>query len=482
MPSTYAPLSTGHTNSYAPVVGPAANGGTWSSGLRSKTSELKRPKRSGPPPFVRLQKAPSRKARAHRVDAATRTSSANSTTSDDAASAAGASDAGLDAADEALRVAEAEYEAARRQAQRVARRRRRDTPVRRGRSRNRLSDGGLTRLPTPPGSHRRYRRTETPHGDSSSGSPWDGRRLKMELKPEPEVEPATDREKSFDSDSDTEIAEEMTPRSEKEELSDEEHEGNLRRFLVQARLGHYEKKLSVLGAATTEDLFELGPGELEEVGMRKLERNRLGRFLQRYILGKPRLQEEGQEVPDLLFDALAVPTFQKPRLLLRSSVSRVAGLRQRIVFVAWRSWMQQERLIVDLDRARAAEIAAVQSRALLRSSFDNAAEALSLQPSQAVEALVEIAAAGTASEAVAHLASQLKDGQWEAEEIEAAAVGLEEAAAALALPLPLVAQATEAMSQTSENTSVNEQQAQEQEQQQRDETVPNDGTDALARR
>jgi hypothetical protein len=36
MPSTYAPLSTGHTNSYAPVLGPNANGGTWSSNLRSK--------------------------------------------------------------------------------------------------------------------------------------------------------------------------------------------------------------------------------------------------------------------------------------------------------------------------------------------------------------------------------------------------------------------------------------------------------------
>jgi hypothetical protein len=253
----------------------------------------------------------------------------------------------------------------------------------------------------------------------------------MELQAQPELEPVQPQyNESVDADSD-EIPEETAARAEaEEELSDDEHEGNLCRFLVQARLGHYVKKLSALGAATTDDLFELGPEELEEIGMRKLERTRLARFLQRYVLARPRLQDEGREVPVSLSNVLALPPGQKPRCLVQGWVSRAAKLHKRIVVVVWRLWVQHERLAEDLDQAKAAEIAAVQSRALLRSRCD-----------QAEEALAQVAATGQGNEAVTRLAAQLREEQWEAEDIEAAAITAEQAAAALALPLPQAAEA-----------------------------------------
>jgi hypothetical protein len=263
-------------------------------------------------------------------------------------------------------------------------------------------------------------------------------RLESELKlqPEPELEPTPQYDDELvDGDFDTEIAEEMTSRADApgQEPSDDEHEGNLHRFLVQARLRHYEKKLSALGAATTDDLFELGTEDLEEIGMRKLERSRLARFLQRYVMARPRLQEEGREVPDSLFNALALPPGEKPRRLVHGWVLRVAELRQRIVVVAWRSWIQHERLAQDLSRAKAAEIAAVQSRAVLLSRCD------------------QVAATGSANEAL----TLLRDEHWVAEAIEAAAGAAEQAAVTLALPLP---QAVEAMRLTHEKESGNQQQ------------------------
>ena len=42
----------------------------------------------------------------------------------------------------------------------------------------------------------------------------------------------------------------------------------------QAKLEHAHDALAELGAATTDDLFELGPEDLDTCGLRKLERKR----------------------------------------------------------------------------------------------------------------------------------------------------------------------------------------------------------------
>lgn len=462
MPSTYAPASSGHSNSYAPAVGPGANGGTWSSALRSKKPSDGTPKRSGPPSFAKLRKTPSPSRRAppppRRLSSEVGSSTAGSTLSDDASSVAG-----LDAAEEALRAAEAEYEAARRDQRSLAAARRggrREERVRRSsRTRSRSSNGGMQRLPSLEPDDRHRQRASTP----SSVGYDDGAELEPEPEQEPESDPEYDDEGSEPAEpgSEDEIAEEVVAVPEHEdESSDDEREGNLKRFLTQARLGHYSKKLSALGAATTDDLFELGPEELEEVGMRKLERTRLARFLQRYVLARPRLQQEGREVPDSLFGALAAG--QKPLRLLHGWLSRTAQLRQRLALTEWRWKVRAERLSKDLEQATAAETAATQSRALLRSSFDKAAAALGASPSQAVDALARLAAtgeigsSGAAAQAVGSLTSQLQVDHWEAEEVEAAAAVAENAAAALALPLPEVA---DALRPTHVETTAKQQQA-----------------------
>ena len=68
----------------------------------------------------------------------------------------------------------------------------------------------------------------------------------------------------------------------------------------QAKLEHAHDALAELGAATTDDLFELGPEDLDTCGLRKLERKRLARFLKGDVQSRPRLVEAGRTVPEAL--------------------------------------------------------------------------------------------------------------------------------------------------------------------------------------
>ena len=49
--------ATGWSNSYAPSLGPNANGGNWSRELRAKKKPSGGPKRSGPPSFMARRSA-----------------------------------------------------------------------------------------------------------------------------------------------------------------------------------------------------------------------------------------------------------------------------------------------------------------------------------------------------------------------------------------------------------------------------------------
>jgi hypothetical protein len=58
-------------------------------------------------------------------------------------------------------------------------------------------------------------------------------------------------------------------------------EGDLHQFLAAAKLGRYQDSLEeLLGAATVSDLYELDDGDMQEVGLKKLEKRRLGRYLE----------------------------------------------------------------------------------------------------------------------------------------------------------------------------------------------------------
>eukprot|EP01052_Picozoa_sp_SAG31_P006265 SAG31_NODE_286_length_18467_cov_41.317056_3_plen_376_part_00 len=113
-------------------------------------------------------------------------------------------------------------------------------------------------------------------------------------------------------------------------------EGNLSAFLRQAKLTEHRAKLTeLLGAATTDDLLELEEQDLEELGLKKLEKRRLGRYLEYYRVHRIEQSE--------LEEATKPPgVYGGPsRLLVERWTNRATAMTLRLGFELWQSHLRK---------------------------------------------------------------------------------------------------------------------------------------------